>query len=180
MNRLLRKGTRLPTPATPASTSHAPSRTATCTGSTVKGSALPLGCRNHNEFRDKDQSSKNCPTRRHQSAHHVKTMKTLSAQQSCICDEECDIQVKEDGPGPIIVPIMSQKSLATITLSPTVSARSQAHETLGTMTTIIMRTSEGDMRMMLLLWDATPGNRSLKIVEIPIKTTLNNPDFPEK
>lgn len=37
-------------------------------------------------------------------------------------------------------------------------------------------TSEGDMRMMLLLWDAT----SLKIVEIPIKTTLNNPDFPEK
>lgn len=41
-------------------------------------------------------------------------------------------------------------------------------------------TSEGDMRMMLLLWDATPGNRSLKIVEIPIKTTLNNPDFPEK
>ena len=48
------------------------------------------------------------------------------------------------------------------------------------MTTIIMRTSEGDMRMMLLLWDATPGNRSLKIVEISIKTTLNNPDFPEK
>ena len=47
------------------------------------------------------------------------------------------------------------------------------------MTTIIMRTSEGDMRMMLLLWDAT----SLKIVEIPIKTApraLNNPDFPEK
>lgn len=41
---------------------------------------------------------------------------------------------------------------------------------------VIMRTSEGDMRMMLLLWDAT----SLKIVEIPIKTTLNNPDFPEK
>lgn len=36
--------------------------------------------------------------------------------------------------------------------------------------------TEGDMRMMLLLWDAT----SLKIVEIPIKTTLNNPDFPEK
>lgn len=58
--------------------------------------------------------------------------------------------------------------------------RSQAHETLETMTTVIMRTSEGDMRMMLLLWDATPGNRSLKIVEIPIKTTLNNPDFPEK
>ena len=57
-----------------------------------------------------------------------------------------------------------------------VSARSQAHETLRTMTTVIMRTSEGDMRMMLLLWDAT----SLKIVEIPIKTTLNNPDFPEK
>ena len=57
-----------------------------------------------------------------------------------------------------------------------VSGRSQAHETLGTMTTIIMRTTEGDMRMMLLLWDAT----SLKIVEIPIKTTLNNPDFPEK
>ena len=51
------------------------------------------------------------------------------------------------------------------------------------MTTVIMRTSEGDMRMMLLLWDATPGNRSLKIVEIPVKTaprTLNNPDFPEK
>ena len=64
-----------------------------------------------------------------------------------------------------------------------VSGRSQAHETLGTMTTIIMRTTEGDMRMMLLLWDATPGNRSLKIVEIPVKTaprTLNNPDFPEK
>ena len=61
-----------------------------------------------------------------------------------------------------------------------VSGRSQAHETLRTMTTIIMRTSEGDMRMMLLLWDATPGTRSLKIVEIPIKTTLNNPDFPEK
>ena len=60
------------------------------------------------------------------------------------------------------------------------TGRSQAHETLGTMTTIIMRTSEGDMRMMLLLWDATPGNKSLKIVEIPIKTTLNNPDFPEK
>ena len=59
-------------------------------------------------------------------------------------------------------------------------SRSQAHETLGAMTTVIMRTSEGDMRMMLLLWDATPGNRSLKIVEIPIKTTLNNPDFPEK
>ena len=39
-----------------------------------------------------------------------------------------------------------------------------------------MRGTEGDMRMMLLLWDAT----SLKIVEIPIKTTLNNPDFPEK
>lgn len=55
-----------------------------------------------------------------------------------------------------------------------------AHETLKNITTIIMRTSEGDMRMMLLLWDATPGNRSLKIVEIPIKTTLNNPDFPEK
>lgn len=36
--------------------------------------------------------------------------------------------------------------------------------------------TEGDMRMVLLLWDAT----SLKIVEIPIKTTLNNPDFPEK
>ena len=64
-----------------------------------------------------------------------------------------------------------------------VPGRSQAHETLGTMTTIIMRTSEGDMRMMLLLWDATPGNRSLKIVEIPVKTApraLNNPDFPEK
>jgi len=51
------------------------------------------------------------------------------------------------------------------------------------MTTIIMRTSEGDMRVMLLLWDATSGNRSLKIVEIPIKTVpraLNNPDSPEK
>lgn len=60
--------------------------------------------------------------------------------------------------------------------SRSIPTRSQAHETLGTMTTIIMRTSEGDMRMMLLLWDAT----SLKIVEIPIKTTLNNPDFPEK
>ena len=56
------------------------------------------------------------------------------------------------------------------------TAWSQAHETLGTMTTVIMRTTEGDMRMMLLLWDAA----SLKIVEIPIKTTLNNPDFPEK
>ena len=32
------------------------------------------------------------------------------------------------------------------------------------MTTVIMRTTEGDMRMMLLLWDATLGNRSLKIV----------------
>lgn len=64
--------------------------------------------------------------------------------------------------------------------SRSIPTRSQAHETLRTMTTITMRTSEGDMRMMLLLWDATPGNRSLKIVEIPIKTTLNNPDFPEK
>lgn len=43
-----------------------------------------------------------------------------------------------------------------------------------------MNNTEGDMRMMLLLWDATPGNGSLKIVEIPIKATLNNPDFPEK
>lgn len=60
--------------------------------------------------------------------------------------------------------------------SRSIPTRSQAHETLRTMTTIIMRMSEGDMRMMLLLWDAT----SLKIVEIPIKTTLNNPDFPEK
>ena len=54
---------------------------------------------------------------------------------------------------------------------------------LGRMTTVIMRTSEGDMRMMLLLWDVTSGNRSLEIVEIPVKTTpraLNNPDFPEK
>ena len=54
---------------------------------------------------------------------------------------------------------------------------------LGRMTTVIMRTCEGDMRMMLLLWDVTSGNRSLKIVEIPVKTaprTLNNPDFPEK
>lgn len=44
-------------------------------------------------------------------------------------------------------------------------------------------TSEGDMRVMFLLWDATSGNKSLKIVEIPIKTApraLNNPDFPEK
>ncbi len=51
------------------------------------------------------------------------------------------------------------------------------------MTTIIMRASEGDMRVMFLLWDATSGNKSLKIVEIPIKTApraLNNPDFPEK
>ncbi|KOA40635.1 hypothetical protein [Bifidobacterium breve] len=51
------------------------------------------------------------------------------------------------------------------------------------MTTVIMRTCEGDMRMMLLLWDVTSGNRSLKIVEIPVKTTpraLNNPDFPER
>jgi len=42
---------------------------------------------------------------------------------------------------------------------------------------------EGDMRVMFLLWDATSGNKSLKIVEIPIKTApraLNNPDFPEK
>lgn len=54
------------------------------------------------------------------------------------------------------------------------------NENMERMTTIIMHTSEGDMRMMLLLWDATPGNRSLKIVEIPIKATLNNPDFPEK
>ena len=60
--------------------------------------------------------------------------------------------------------------------SRSIPTRFQAHETLRTMTTIIMRTSEGDMRMVLLLWDAT----SLKIVEIPIKTTLNNPDFPEK
>lgn len=66
--------------------------------------------------------------------------------------------------------------IRTISKSHSIPTRSQAHETLGTMTIIIMRTSEGDMRMMLLLWDAT----SLKIVEIPIKTTLNNPDFPEK
>ena len=70
--------------------------------------------------------------------------------------------------------------IRTISKSHSIPTRSQAHETLGTMTTIIMRTSEGDMRMMLLLWDATPGTRSLKTVEIPIKTTLNNPDFPEK
>ena len=44
------------------------------------------------------------------------------------------------------------------------------------MTMLMRGTTEADMRMMLLLWDAT----SLKIVEIPIKTTLNNPDFPEK
>lgn len=50
------------------------------------------------------------------------------------------------------------------------------NENMERMTTIIMNTSEGDMRMMLLLWDAT----SLKIVEIPIKTILNNPVFPEK
>ena len=46
-----------------------------------------------------------------------------------------------------------------------------------------MHITEGDMRMMLLLWDATLGNRLLKIVEIPVKTApraLNNPDFPEK
>lgn len=57
------------------------------------------------------------------------------------------------------------------------------NENMERMTTIIMHTSEGDMRMMLLLWDATSGNKSLRIVEIPIKTaprTLNNPDFPEK
>lgn len=57
------------------------------------------------------------------------------------------------------------------------------NENMERMTTIIMRTTEGDMRMMLLLWDATLGNRSLKIVEIPVKTApraLNNPDFPEK
>ena len=47
------------------------------------------------------------------------------------------------------------------------------------MTTIIMRTSEGDMRMMLLLWDATPGNRSLKIVEIPIKVVGSSPGVKE-
>ncbi len=67
--------------------------------------------------------------------------------------------------------------------SRSIPTRSQAHETLGNMTTIIMRTSEGDMRVMFLLWDATSGNKSLKIVEIPIKTApraLNNPDFPEK
>lgn len=54
---------------------------------------------------------------------------------------------------------------------------------LGRMTAVIMRTSEGDMRMILLLWDVTSGNRSLKIVEIPVKTTpraLNNPDSPER
>lgn len=57
------------------------------------------------------------------------------------------------------------------------------NENMERMTTIIMNTSEGDMRVMLLLWDATSGNRSLKIVEIPVKTAprmLNNPDFPEK
>lgn len=57
------------------------------------------------------------------------------------------------------------------------------NENMERMTTIIMNTSEGDMRMMLLLWDVTSGNRSLKIVEIPVKTTpraLNNPDFPER
>ena len=70
--------------------------------------------------------------------------------------------------------------IRTISKSHSIPTRSQAHETLGTMTTIIMRTSEGDIKINLLLWDATPGNRSLKIVEIPIKTTLNNPDFPEK
>ena len=48
---------------------------------------------------------------------------------------------------------------------------------------VVSTSTEGDMRMMLLLWDATLGNRSLKIVEIPVKTApraLNNPDFPEK
>ncbi len=79
-------------------------------------------------------------------------------------------------PGYCPRPFPALRAIPAITSLP----RSQAHETLGAMTTIIMRASEGDMRMMLLLWDATPGNRSLKIVEIPIKTTLNNPDFPEK
>lgn len=55
--------------------------------------------------------------------------------------------------------------------------RSSAHLRLRTRAhKLVFTPSEGDMRMMLLLWDAT----SLKIVEIPIKTTLNNPDFPEK
>lgn len=48
---------------------------------------------------------------------------------------------------------------------------------------VTMVRTEGDMRVMFLLWDATSGNKSLKIVEIPIKTApraLNNPDFPEK
>lgn len=57
------------------------------------------------------------------------------------------------------------------------------NENMERMTTIIMNTSEGDMRMILLLWDVTSGNRSLKIVEIPVKTTpraLNNPDSPER
>lgn len=57
------------------------------------------------------------------------------------------------------------------------------NENMERMTTIIMHTSEGDMRMILLLWDVTSGNRSLKIVEIPVKTTpraLNNPDSPER
>lgn len=48
---------------------------------------------------------------------------------------------------------------------------------------VTFTTYEGDMRVMFLLWDATSGNKSLKIVEIPIKTApraLNNPDFPEK
>ena len=74
-------------------------------------------------------------------------------------------------------------ALAIVRMSRSIPTRSQAHETLRTMTTIIMRTSEGDMRVMFLLWDATSGNKSLKIVEIPIKTApraLNNPDFPEK
>ena len=46
-----------------------------------------------------------------------------------------------------------------------------------------LRAFQGDMRVMFLLWDATSGNKSLKIVEIPIKTApraLNNPDFPEQ
>lgn len=52
-----------------------------------------------------------------------------------------------------------------------------------TLAAVTLQITEGDMRMMLLLWDVTSGNRSLKIVEIPVKTTpraLNNPDFPER
>lgn len=59
------------------------------------------------------------------------------------------MQVQEDGPGPIIVPITSQKPCANNAF-PMVSARSQAHETLETMTTIIMRTSDDNRGQLFL------------------------------